>query len=82
MSKWSLSEITEKISEIIVDQLAVKREEVKPNATFSDLGADSLDTVELGMAVENEFDIKLEDKEVEKLTDVQSLIDLIVKKVN
>lgn len=82
MPKFSLTEITEKITEIIMDKLAVKKEEVYPSATFADLGADSLDTVELGMTIESEFGITLEDSEVEKLTDVQSLVDLVVKKTN
>lgn len=61
---------------IIVEQLGVKEEDVKPEASFvEDLGADSLDTVELVMALEEEFDIEIPDEEAEKITTVQSAID-------
>lgn len=63
---------------IIVEQLGVKEEEVKPEASFvEDLGADSLDTVELVMALEEEFDIEIPDEEAEKITTVQSAIDYV-----
>ncbi|MBF4102940.1 acyl carrier protein [Gallibacterium anatis] len=63
---------------MIVEQLGVKEEEVKPEASFvEDLGADSLDTVELVMALEEEFDIEIPDEEAEKITTVQSAIDYV-----
>lgn len=69
--------IEERVKKIIVEQLGVK-EEVKPEASFvEDLGADSLDTVELVMALEEEFDIEIPDEEAEKITTVQSAIDYV-----
>ena len=70
--------IEERVKKIIVEQLGVKKEEVKPEASFvEDLGADSLDTVELVMALEEEFDIEIPDEEAEKITTVQSAIDYV-----
>ena len=70
--------IEERVKKIIVEQLGVKEEDVKPEASFvEDLGADSLDTVELVMALEEEFDIEIPDEEAEKLTTVQSAIDYV-----
>ena len=70
--------IEERVKKIIVEQLGVKEEDVKPEATFvEDLGADSLDTVELVMALEEEFDIEIPDEEAEKITTVQSAIDYV-----
>lgn len=61
----------EKVRQIIADQLGVKKEEVTDNAKFvDDLGADSLDTVELVMALEEEFGIEIPDEEAEKLATV------------
>ena len=58
--------IEERVKKIIVEQLGVKEEDVKPEASFvEDLGADSLDTVELVMALEEEFDIEIPDEEAE-----------------
>lgn len=72
--------IEERVKKIIVDQLGVKAEDVKPEAAFiEDLGADSLDTVELVMALEEEFDIEIPDEEAEKITTVQSAIDYVTK---
>ncbi|AAP96652.1 acyl carrier protein [[Haemophilus] ducreyi] len=72
--------IEERVKKIIVDQLGVKAEDVKPEASFiEDLGADSLDTVELVMALEEEFDIEIPDEEAEKITTVQSAIDYVAK---
>ena len=60
--------IEERVKKIIVEQLGVKEEDVKPEASFvEDLGADSLDTVELVMALEEEFDIEIPDEEAEKI---------------
>ena len=70
--------IEERVKKIIVEQLGVKEEEVKPEASFiEDLGADSLDTVELVMALEEDFDIEIPDEEAEKITTVQSAIDYV-----
>ena len=63
--------VEERVKEIIVEQLGVAPEEVTPEASFiNDLGADSLDTVELVMALEEEFDLEIADEEAEKLNTV------------
>ncbi|PSJ47809.1 acyl carrier protein [Zobellella endophytica] len=73
-----MSNIEERVKKIIVEQLGVKEEEVKPEASFvDDLGADSLDTVELVMALEEEFDTEIPDEEAEKITTVKAAIDYI-----
>jgi len=67
--------IEEKVKDIIVEQLGVGADQVKPEAKFiEDLGADSLDTVELVMAFEEEFEIEVPDEEAEKLTSVGDVI--------
>ena len=72
--------IEERVKKIIVDQLGADAAQVKPEASFiEDLGADSLDTVELVMALEEEFDIEIHDEEAEKITTVQSAIDYVTK---
>ncbi|EER47970.1 acyl carrier protein, partial [Actinobacillus minor NM305] len=72
--------IEERVKKIIVDQLGADAAQVKPEASFiEDLGADSLDTVELVMALEEEFDIEIPDEEAEKITTVQSAIDYVTK---
>ena len=73
-----MSNIEERVKKIIVEQLGVKEEEVKAEASFvDDLGADSLDTVELVMALEEEFDTEIPDEEAEKITTVQLACDYI-----
>lgn len=73
-----MSNIEERVNKIIIEQLGVKEEEVKSEASFvDDLGADSLDTVELVMALEEEFDTEIPDEEAEKITTVQSAVDYI-----
>ena len=75
-----MSSIEERVKKIIVDQLGADAAAVKPEASFiEDLGADSLDTVELVMALEEEFDIEIPDEEAEKITTVQSAIDYVTK---
>ncbi len=70
--------IEDRVAKIVVEQLGVKEDEVKSEASFvDDLGADSLDTVELVMALEEEFDTEIPDEEAEKITTVQSAIDYI-----
>ncbi|HRQ89945.1 MAG TPA: acyl carrier protein [Bacteroidia bacterium] len=72
--------IEEKVKNIIVEQLGVSEEQVKPEAKFiEDLGADSLDTVELVMAFEEEFDITVPDEDAEKLTSVGEVYAYIEK---
>ena len=72
------ADITELVKKIIVDQLGVKEEQVTDNASFvNDLGADSLDTVELVMALEEEFNIEIPDTDAEKITTVNDAISYI-----
>lgn len=74
-----MSNIEERVIKIVCEQLNVKEEDVKPAASFiDDLGADSLDTVELVMALEEEFETEIPDEDAEKLTSVQEAIDYIV----
>lgn len=75
--------IEEKVKEIIVDQLGVEAEQVKPEASFiDDLGADSLDTVELVMAFEEEFDLEIPDEDAEKIKTVGDAITYIKSKAS
>ncbi|HHL40077.1 MAG TPA: acyl carrier protein [Deltaproteobacteria bacterium] len=70
-----------KVKKIIVDQLGVSEDEVTPQASFvDDLGADSLDRVEMVMAFEEEFSIDIPDEDAEKILTVQDAIDYIDKK--
>lgn len=74
-----MTNIEERVKKIIIEQLEVNEEEVVPDASFvDDLGADSLDTVELVMALEEEFDTEIPDEEAEKITTVQAAIDYIL----
>jgi acyl carrier protein len=75
--------VQDKITEIIVEQLGVKPEEVVPEASFvDDLGADSLDTVELVMALEEEFGIEIPDEDAEKIQNVGDAIKYIDEKLS
>ena len=66
-----MSTIEERVKKIVIEQLGVKEEEVTPSASFvDDLGADSLDTVEWVMALEEEFETEIPDEEAEKITTV------------
>ncbi|CCP10198.1 Acyl carrier protein [Stenotrophomonas maltophilia SKK35] len=73
-----MSTIEERVKKIVVEQLGVKEEEVTNSASFvDDLGADSLDTVELVMALEEEFECEIPDEEAEKISTVQAAIDYV-----
>ncbi len=75
-----MSEVVEKVSEIISEQLDVSEDDVVLSASFvDDLGADSLDQVELIMAIEEEYDISIPDEEAEKIVTVQDAVDYINK---
>ncbi len=72
--------IEEKVNEIIVKQMGVNKEQVKPETSFiNDLGADSLDTVELVMELEDAFDINIPDEDAEKIQTVGDAINYIIK---
>jgi acyl carrier protein len=74
----SMASIDEKVKQIIVEQLGVDEAEVTPNASFvDDLGADSLDTVELVMAFEEAFEIEIPDEEAEKIRTVHDAVSYI-----
>ena len=71
-----MSTIEERVKKIVAEQLGVKEEEVVNTASFvEDLGADSLDTVELVMALEDEFEMEIPDEQAEKITTVKQAID-------
>ncbi len=75
-----MSTIEERVRETVVEQLGVKEEEVTLDASFvDDLGADSLDTVELVMALEETFETEIPDEDAEKITTVQQAIDYVTK---
>jgi acyl carrier protein len=75
-----MAAVDEKVKQIIVEQLGVEESEVPPNASFvDDLGADSLDVVELVMAFEEAFDIEIPDEDAEKIRTVQEAVDYISK---
>jgi acyl carrier protein len=77
-----MSSIEERVRTIVVNQLTVKEEEITNESSFvDDLGADSLDQVELVMALEEEFKTEIPDDEAEKITTVQQAIDYITKHV-
>lgn len=74
----SVENVQERVKNIIVEQLGVEADQVKPEAQFvNDLGADSLDTVELIMALEEEFDIEIPDEKAEQIKTVGEAIDYI-----
>ena len=76
-------EVIAKLKEIVMDRLNVEEEQVKPEASFvEDLGADSLDIVELIMGIEEEFDIEISDEDAEKLTTVGEATDYIKRKLD
>ena len=74
------TKVEETVIGIVAEQLNLKKEEVKPGSSFvEDLGADSLDTVELVMALEEEFQMEIPDEEAEKIQTIQHAVDYIVK---
>lgn len=73
-----MSSVEDQVRSIIAEQLGIKTDEIKDDASFvDDLGADSLDTVELVMALEEEFETEIPDEEAEKITTVQNAIDYV-----
>ena len=77
-----MSNVEEKVKDIIVEELGVEREKLTSEASFmEDLGADSLDTVELVMAFEKEFDIDIPDEEAEKLRTVGDALSYLHEKL-
>lgn len=73
-----MSQVEDRVKKIVVEQLGVKEEEISNESSFvDDLGADSLDTVELVMALEEEFECEIPDEAAEKITTVQQAIDYI-----
>ena len=74
--------LEERVSEIIVEQLGVAKEEVVPEASFTnDLGADSLDIVELVMAMEEEFDIEIPDDDAEKIQTIGGVVSYLRERI-
>ena len=73
-----MSSIEDRVIKIVVEQLGVSEDQVTPDASFvDDLGADSLDTVELVMALEEEFDAEIPDDQAEKITTVKQAVEFI-----
>ena len=80
INKYIMSDISSRVKAIIVDKLGVDENEVVPEASFTnDLGADSLDTVELIMEFEKEFDIQIPDDQAEKIVSVGQAVEFIEK---
>ncbi len=78
-----MSDIQAQVTKIVAEQLGVNEDEITPESSFvDDLGADSLDTVELVMALEEEFGCEIPDEEAEKITTVQQAMDYIDKAQN
>ncbi len=77
------TELENKVSEIIVEQLGASKEEIVPEASFTDdLGADSLDIVELVMAMEEEFDIEIPDDDAEKIQTIGDALSYLKERVS
>jgi acyl carrier protein len=73
-----MSDVAERVKKIVADQLGVKEDDITNESSFvDDLGADSLDTVELVMALEEEFECEIPDEDAEKITTVQQAIDYV-----
>ena len=77
-----MSDIEQRVKKIVIEQLGANEADVKnPSSFVDDLGADSLDTVELVMALEEEFDCEIPDEEAEKITTVQQAIDYVTANI-
>ena len=77
-----MEEVQQKLKEIVMDRLNAEEDQIKPEASFvEDLGADSLDIVELIMGIEEEFDIEIPDEDAEKLTTVGEAMDYVKGKL-
>ena len=77
-----MSDIEQRVKKIVIEQLGANEADVKNASSFvDDLGADSLDTVELVMALEEEFDCEIHDEEAEKITTVQQAIDYVTANI-
>jgi acyl carrier protein len=77
-----MEDVNQKVKEIIMERLGVSEEKITPEASFiNDLGADSLDTVELMMELEEAFGISIEDEEAEKIQTVKDAVDYLEKKL-
>ena len=77
-----VSEIETRVKKIVVEQLGVKEDEVTTDASFvDDLGADSLDTVELVMALEEEFETEIPDEDAEKIITIKDAVNYIVERI-
>jgi acyl carrier protein len=75
-----MSDIVERVTKIVIEQLGVSEDEATANASFiDDMGADSLDTVELVMALEEEFDTEIPDEDAEGITTIQQAVNYINK---
>lgn len=81
--KRNMATIEERVNKVVMEQLGVSESEIRPNASFmEDLGADSLDSVELVMALEEEFGTEIPDEEAEKITTVQQAVDYIKNRID
>jgi acyl carrier protein len=79
----NVNEIQTRVRKIVEEQLGVKPDEITPKASFvDDLGADSLDTVELVMALEEEFETEIPDEDAEKIVTIQDAVDYIVSRTD
>jgi len=77
-----MADVDQKVKEIIMERLGVSEEKITPEASFiNDLGADSLDTVELMMELEEAFGVSIEDEEAEKIQTVKDAVDYLQKKL-
>lgn len=80
---FTMENIEQRVKKVVAEQLGVNDAEVKHESSFvNDLGADSLDTVELVMALEEEFECEIPDEEAEKITTVQQAIDYVIAQKN
>ena len=75
-----MSDILQRVTQVVAEQLSVDASEIHPESSFQDdLGADSLDLVELNMAMEEEFEVKIDDESAQKIKTVQNAVDFISK---